>query len=124
MKSLLCAFNMPLNPSSTTQDHSASSWTLVITANLMKMIMATSSQKSVIHSKGPKNPSPLVLLLQENAMNKNASCERVMQLTLPPCCSSPKKSGQELKQGRNLEAGADADVMENAAYWFVQPASL
>jgi hypothetical protein len=27
-------------------------------------------------------------------------------------CSSSRKSGQELKQGRNLEAGADAEVME------------
>jgi hypothetical protein len=29
-----------------------------------------------------------------------------IQLTLPHCCS------QELKQGRNLEAGADAEAME------------
>jgi hypothetical protein len=28
-----------------------------------------------------------------------------------------RKSGQELKQGRNLEAGADEEVMEGAAYW-------
>ena len=28
-----------------------------------------------------------------------------------------RKSGQKLKQGRNLEAGADAEVMEDAAYW-------
>jgi hypothetical protein len=35
-------------------------------------------------------------------------------------CQSPslKKSGQELKQGRNLEAEADAEAMEGAAYWF------
>jgi hypothetical protein len=26
-----------------------------------------------------------------------------------------RKSGQELKQGRNLEAGADAKIMEGAA---------
>jgi hypothetical protein len=25
--------------------------------------------------------------------------------------------GQELKQGRNLEAGMDAEAMEGAAYW-------
>ena len=30
-----------------------------------------------------------------------------------------RKSGQELKQGRNLEAGADAETMEGAAYWLV-----
>jgi len=26
-------------------------------------------------------------------------------------------SGQEFKQGRNLEAGADAEAVEDAAYW-------
>ena len=30
--------------------------------------------------------------------------------------------GQELKQGRDLEAGADAEVMEGAADWLAQPA--
>jgi len=39
------------------------------------------------------------------------------KLTLPHHHSSLKKSGQELKQGRNLEAGADAEAMERAAYW-------
>jgi hypothetical protein len=29
-----------------------------------------------------------------------------------------RNSGQELKQGRNLEAGPDAEAMEGAAYWF------
>ena len=38
-------------------------------------------------------------------------------LTPPRGCSSLKESGQELKQGRNLEAGADAEAMEGAAYW-------
>ena len=28
-----------------------------------------------------------------------------------------RKSGQELTQGRDLEAGADAGAMEGAAYW-------
>jgi hypothetical protein len=28
-----------------------------------------------------------------------------------------RKSGQELKQDRNLEAEADAEAMEGAAYW-------
>ena len=30
-----------------------------------------------------------------------------------------RKSGQELKQGRSLESGADAEAMEGAAYWLV-----
>jgi hypothetical protein len=32
-----------------------------------------------------------------------------------------RKSGQELKQGWNLEAGADAADMEGAAYWLASP---
>jgi hypothetical protein len=35
-----------------------------------------------------------------------------------------RKSGQELTQGRNLEAGADAEAMENAAYWLASPGLL
>ena len=35
-----------------------------------------------------------------------------------------RKSGQELTQGRNLEAGADAEVMEGAAYWIASPGLL
>jgi hypothetical protein len=39
-----------------------------------------------------------------------------------------RKSGQKLKQGRNLEAGADAEAMEGYCllacfWWFAQPAS-
>ena len=32
-----------------------------------------------------------------------------------------RKLRQELKQGRNLEAGADAEAMEGAAYWLPSP---
>ena len=28
-----------------------------------------------------------------------------------------RRSGQELKQGRNLEAGAEAEAMEGATHW-------
>jgi hypothetical protein len=34
----------------------------------------------------------------------------------------PKKLGQELKQGRNLEAGTEAEAMEGPAYWLVSMA--
>ena len=34
------------------------------------------------------------------------------------------KSGQELKQGRNLKAGADAEAMERAAYWLASTGLL
>ena len=44
---------------------------------------------------------------------------------LPHHCSALKKSGQELTQGRNLEAEADAEAMGgNAAYWLAQSAFL
>ena len=35
-----------------------------------------------------------------------------------------KKSEQELKQGSILEAGAHAEAMEDAAYWFACPGLL
>jgi hypothetical protein len=30
-----------------------------------------------------------------------------------------RKPGQELKQGRNLKAGADAEAMRGATYWLI-----
>jgi hypothetical protein len=30
-----------------------------------------------------------------------------------------RNSGQKLKYGRNLEAGADAETMDDASYWFI-----
>jgi hypothetical protein len=52
-----------------------------------------------------------------------------IQLTLPHCCSSPRKSEQELTQDRNLEAGADAEAMEGCCLlacfpWLAQLAFL
>ena len=38
-------------------------------------------------------------------------------LTLPHHTFSERKSGQEFKQGRDLEARNDAEAMEGAAYW-------
>jgi hypothetical protein len=35
-----------------------------------------------------------------------------------------RKSGQELTQGRDLEAGADAEAMEGAADWLASPGLL
>ena len=35
-----------------------------------------------------------------------------------------RKSGLELRQGRNLEAGADAEALEGAAYWLASPGLL
>lgn len=39
--------------------------------------------------------------------------------TLPYHSSSLKKSGQDLKQTRNMERGADEETMEGAAYLLV-----
>jgi len=36
----------------------------------------------------------------------------------------PRKSGQELKQDKGLQAGADAETMGGAAYWLVFDDSL
>ena len=35
-----------------------------------------------------------------------------------------RKSGHELTQGRNLEAGADTEAMEGTAYWLAPLACL
>jgi len=35
-----------------------------------------------------------------------------------------RKSGQKLTEGRNLEAGADAEAIEGAAYWLASPGLL
>lgn len=58
---------------------------------------------------------------------KRAGAERVC--LAPHHCSSLKKSGQELKQGRNPEAGIDAEATEEGyipacSHSFVQPAFL
>jgi hypothetical protein len=40
----------------------------------------------------------------------NLGSDEFIFLPFSDHCSSLRKSGQELKQGRNLEAGADAEV--------------
>jgi hypothetical protein len=35
-----------------------------------------------------------------------------------------RKTGQEFTEGSNLEAGADAEAMEGAAYWLASPGLL
>jgi hypothetical protein len=67
----------------------------------------------------------LVLVWISIAMMKHrepmANCRkrRFIWLTLLYCYHQRRKLGQELKQGRNLEAGADAESLEGAAYWLV-----
>jgi hypothetical protein len=39
-------------------------------------------------------------------------------------CSSSKEDGTGVKSGRNVEAGADAEAMEGAAYWLAAPGLL
>ena len=61
---------------------------------------------------------------------KHGDQRGVIWLTLPCYCSSLKEeSGQELKQGRNLEVEADAEAMEghcslDCSPWLIQPAFL
>jgi hypothetical protein len=54
-----------------------------------------------------------VLLQQNTTTKKQSGEERVYQLILP----DHSLSLVELRQSRNLEAGADAEAMEDAAYW-------
>jgi hypothetical protein len=74
-------------------------------------------------------PNLYVLVKASTAMMKlheqKACCGvggRVYLLILPCCVNHQRKSGQEIKQGRNLEAGADAETMEGAAYWLASHA--
>jgi hypothetical protein len=47
----------------------------------------------------------------------NLGREGLTSLAFHRTVSHPKKSGQELKQGGNLEAGADTEARRDAAYW-------
>jgi hypothetical protein len=71
------------------------------------------------------------LLLQRNTVTKRqVGEERVYSAYTCTLLFITKGSfGQELKQGRNLEAGADAEAMEeccllDCSLWFAQPAFL
>jgi hypothetical protein len=55
---------------------------------------------------------PLLVGVTEHQDQKQVGEERAYWLSLPHFSPSPKESGQELKQGGNLEAGADAEPME------------
>jgi hypothetical protein len=43
---------------------------------------------------------------------------------LPRCCSSPRKSGLELKQVRKQDAGLMQRPWRDVTYWLAQPALL
>jgi hypothetical protein len=43
--------------------------------------------------------------------------ERFIGLQFHIMVHHQRKSGKELKQGRNLDTGADTEVMEGASYW-------
>jgi hypothetical protein len=47
--------------------------------------------------------------------------KEIIQLTLPHLCSSSKEVRTELKQGGNLEAGADAEFMEGCCFLACSP---
>jgi hypothetical protein len=50
--------------------------------------------------------------------------ERVFGLHSHIVVHHRRRSGQELTQGRNLEAGADTEDLEAAAYWHACPGLL
>ena len=56
----------------------------------------------------------------KNNLGKGGGVYYVLQLTV----HHQRKPGQELKQGNNLEGGADAEAMEGAAYWLAPPGLL
>jgi len=59
-----------------------------------------------------------VLLLWWDTMTKVGERKGFIWLMFPyHCFYHWRKSGQDLKQGRNLEAGAGAEATEGAAYW-------
>ena len=72
----------------------------------------------------------MVSVTAMKAQNHEASCrvKGLFILYFHIAIHHWRKSGQKLKQGRILEAGADAEAMEGAAYWLVplaaQPAFL
>ena len=49
---------------------------------------------------------------QHNLMPMHSIYERILGVTLPLTVHHLRTSGQELKQGRDLEAGADAEAIE------------
>lgn len=59
------------------------------------------------------------LLLWQNARTWKASWggKGFIQRTFLHCRPSLKQSGKELKQDKDLEAGANTEAMEGAAYW-------
>jgi hypothetical protein len=48
---------------------------------------------------------------------RNSERKDLLSLCFHFAVHHQRKSGQELKQGRNLEAGAGAEAKEGAAYW-------
>ena len=49
----------------------------------------------------------------QSSLGQQRLIERVLHIT----AHHQRKSAHRLEQGRNLEAGADAEAMEGAAYW-------
>ena len=60
-----------------------------------------------------------ILLLQRNIVTKKKIGEERVYFHI--AVHHQKKSGQELKQGRNLEAGADAEAMEGCCLLACSP---
>jgi hypothetical protein len=66
---------------------------------------------------GPGLCLRVTIAVMKHPDQMNSGRKRFIWLTLPHHCHRWRKSGQELTQGRNLEAGADTEGMAGAAYW-------
>jgi hypothetical protein len=64
-----------------------------------------------------------IAVIKHNGQNQDKE-KRVCLVHASSAVHHWGKSGQELTQGRNLEAGADAEDMEDAAYWLASQGSL
>jgi hypothetical protein len=70
-----------------------------------------------------------LLLCANTITKKQVGRKGFIQLTVPYCCLLLKKVGKELKRGRILDAGVDAEAMEGCCFlacfpWLVHPAFL
>ena len=75
--------------------------------------------KKVLYLRFPERDRGLVrvsvAVTKKSTPISNSEKKGFIQLTLPHYCPSPKL-GQEFKQGRNLEAGADAEATEGCCF--------
>jgi len=90
-------------------------------ASVTRQITTLTAKRQFSLMDGREENQAGFLLLRQNIKPKQPGGKGVCLAYTSTLQSS---TGQELTQGRNLEAGADAEAMEGAACWLAQPASL